>query len=151
MTPGELGLGWDEFRASLRRWGPVWFASGVLFAVLGGYGQLRLEALKQGAVSFGWAAAQQAVYQSMVYIPLRAKVKRPWQAAALAGLAFAALHAPNPVLTPTTYVWAAVSSLLFERCRSVWGLALLQTMLGAALFGITPPEWSRNFRIGPYY
>ena len=61
------------------------------------------------------------------------------------------MHFPNPILVPATFVWGVASSLLFERCRTVWGLALLQTMLASTLFWITPLELNRNFQIGPYY
>jgi len=146
-----LGLGWEEFRASGRRWGVVWIFSVLLFLILGYRGIFSLAALTHGAVYFTWAAAQQVVYQSMTCLPLRNNLRSRGLAAGLAGIAFSIMHVPNPVLVPATYVWGVASSLLFERCRSIWGLALLQLMLSSALFWITPPELNRNFRIGPYY
>ncbi len=151
LTPRSLGLGWSDFRASARRWSAIWLFSIVVFVVLGRERLLRLEALTHGALYFAWAAAQQVVYQSMTYLPLRDNLKRPAPAAGLAGIAFAIMHVPNPVLVPATYVWGVASSLLFERCRSIWGLALLQMMLASTLFWITPREMNREFRIGPYY
>jgi hypothetical protein len=151
LTPKSLGLGWDEFRASGRRWGVVWIVSVSVFLILGYRGLFNLASLKHGAVYFAWAAAQQVVYQSMTYLPLRDNLKSRRLAAGLAGVAFAIMHFPNPILVPATYVWGVASSLLFERCRTVWGLALLQTMLSSTLFWIAPLELSRNFRIGPYY
>jgi hypothetical protein len=151
LTPKSLGLGWEEFRASGRRWSVVWILSGSLFLILGHGSLWSLAALGHGAVSFAWGAAQQVVYQSMTYLPLRDNLKSRGLAAALAGVAFSIMHVPNPVLVPATYVWGVASSLLFERCRTVWGLALLQAMLTSALFFVTPPELSRSFQIGPYY
>ena len=151
LTVASLGLGWGEFRASGRRWAVVWILSVSLFLILGGRSLLSVAALTHGVVYFVWGAAQQVVYQSMTYLPLRDNLKSRGLAAALAGVAFSIMHFPNPVLVPATYVWGVASSLLFERCRTVWGLALLQTMLASMLFRVTPPELSRQFKIGPYY
>ncbi|MBI4876267.1 MAG: hypothetical protein HY822_16650 [Acidobacteria bacterium] len=151
LTPKSLGLGWQEFRASGRRWGAVWICSVSLFLILGHRSLADPAALTHFAACFAWAAAQQVVYQSMTCLPLRDSLKSRGLAAGLAGAAFSILHIPNPVLVPATFVWGVASSLLFERCRTVWGLALLQTMLSAALFWVTPRELNRDFRIGPYY
>jgi hypothetical protein len=151
LTPKSLGLGWEEFRASGRRWSLVWIFSVSLFLILGYRSLFSLAALKHGAVYFAWAAAQLVVYQSMTYLPLRDNLKSRWLAVGLAGAAFSIMHVPNPVLVPATFVWGVAATVLFERSRTVWGLALLQTMLSSTLFWITPPEINRNFRIGPYY
>jgi hypothetical protein len=151
LTPQSLGLRWEEFRASGLRWRVVWVFSVALFLILGYRSLFSLAALRHGAAYFAWAAAQQIVYQSMTYLPLRDNLKSRGLAAGLAGVAFSIMHVPNPVLVPATLVWGVASSLLFERCRTVWGLALLQMMLSSALFWITPPELNRDFRIGPYY
>jgi hypothetical protein len=151
LTPKSLGLGWEEFRASGRRWGVVWIFSVSLFLLLGYRSLFSPAALTHGAVYFAWGAAQQVVYQSMTYLPLRDNLKSRRLAAGLAGAAFSIMHVPNPVLVPATFVWGVASCLLFERCRTVWGLALLQTMLASTLFWITPLELNRNFQIGPYF
>ncbi len=151
LTPKSLGLGWGEFRASGRGWRVVWIFSVLLFLILGYRSVFSITALRHGAVYFVWGAAQQVVYQSMTYLPLRNNLKSRGLAAGLAGIAFAIMHVPNPILVPATFVWGVVSSLLFERCRTVWGLALLQTMLSSTLFWITPQALNRDFRIGPYY
>jgi hypothetical protein len=151
LTPKSLGLAWEDFRASGLHWSVVWVLSVSLFLILGHRRLFSFAALTHGALTFAWGAAQQVVYQSMIYLPLRDNVKSRGLAAVLAGVAFSTMHVPNPVLVPATYVWGVASSLLFERCRTVWGLALLQTMLSSTLFWITPPELSRDFRIGPYY
>jgi hypothetical protein len=151
LTPKSLGLGWDDFRASGQRWMAVWIFSVSLFLVLGYRSLFSFAALTHGAAYFAWGAAQQVVYQSMTYLPLRDNLKSRGLAAGLAGAAFSIMHFPNPILVPATFVWGVASSLLFERCRTVWGLALLQTMLASTLFWITPLELNRNFQIGPYY
>jgi hypothetical protein len=151
LTPKSLGLGWDEFRTSGRRWLLVWIFSVSVFLILGNRHLFSFASLTHGAGYFAWGAAQQVVYQSMTYLPLRDNLKSRRLAAGLAGVAFAVMHFPNPILVPATYVWGVASSLLFERCGTVWGLALLQTMLSSTLFWITPLALNRNFQIGPYY
>jgi hypothetical protein len=151
LTPKSLGLRWQEFRASGRRWAVIWIFSVSLFLILGYRNLFSLAALTHGVVYFAWAAAQLVVYQSMTYMPLRDNLRSRWLAVGLAGAAFSIMHVPNPVLVPATFVWGIAAALLFERCRTVWGLALLQMMLSSTLFWITPPELSRDFRIGPYY
>lgn len=151
LTTKSLGLGWEEFRASGRRWIVIWIFTISLFLIPGYRSLFSLASLPHLAVQFAWSAAQQIVYQSMTYLPLRDNLKSRGLAACLAGVAFSIMHVPNPLLVPATYVWGVASSLLFERCRTVWGLALLQTMLSLALFSITPPGLNRDFRIGPFY
>ena len=151
LTVEALGLGWNGLVVSLGAWRALWIVCTLLFIALGYRFVFRWSALERGLVYFAWSAAQQVVYQSMTYMPLRQQLRKAVLAAGLAGLAFALVHAPNPVLLPATLVWGIVSSLLFERCRSVWGLALMQVMLSSTLLWVTPPDLHRNFRIGPYY
>ena len=134
LTLRQLGLGWDDFRASGRRWRVIWVLSVSSFVLLGRQRLLGSSVFLYGTVYFAWAAVQQVAYQSMIYVPLRENLNRRWVAAGLAGIAFSALHVPNPILVPATYVWGVASSILFERCRSIWGLALLQTLFASALF-----------------
>ncbi len=151
LTLKSLGLGWEEFRASGRRWAVIWIFSVSLFLILGYRSLFSLAALTHGAVYFTWATAQLVVYQSMTYLPLRDNLRSRWLAVGLAGAAFSIMHVPNPVLVPATFLWGVAACLLFERSRTVWGLALLQMMLSSTLFWITPQALNRDFRIGPYY
>lgn len=151
LTARELGLGRRALMSCWRSWAPLWILSAGLVLAQGSGRLFHLRTLTDGAAYFAWSALQQVVYQSMTYLPLRDSLESRRWAAALAGLGFAAVHAPNPILLPATFVWGTLSSLLFERCRSVWGLALLQTMLSSVLLWVAPPELSRSFRIGPYY
>ena len=146
-----LGLGWGDLIASFKAWRILWIAAALAFVALGYPVLFHWSALERGAVYLAWSAAQQVVYQSMTYMPLRQRLGRVAPAACLAGLAFALVHAPNPVLVPATLAWGIVSSLLFERCRSLWGLALMQVLLSSMLMWVTPGELHHGFRIGPYY
>jgi len=147
----SLGLGWRELRSSFRRWRVLWIVCTLLFLVLGYHFRLRPSMLERGLIYFVWSAVQQVVYQSMMFMPLRKNLRSLALAAGLAGLAFAAVHAPNPILVPATFAWGIASCLLFERCRTVWGLALMQFMLSSMLLWVTPVQLNHNFRIGPRY
>lgn len=151
MNRKTLGLNWRQFTDSWRKWGVLWFPAVISFVLLGGHRLLQARSLTDGAAYFAWSAIQQLVYQSMTYLPLRKSLKSRRRAAMLAGVAFALAHAPNPVLVPATLVWGAAASILYEQCRSIWGLALLQTLLSSMLLWLAPPQLSRSFRIGPYY
>jgi len=151
LTWTSLGLGWKEFRSSVRRWSVLWGVSIVLFLALGYRFLFRFSMLERGVIYFAWSAAQQVVYHSMIFLPLRIRLRSLTLAAGIAGLAFAAMHAPNPILVPATLVWGIASCLLFERCRTVWGLALMQVMFSSMLMWVTPVELHHNFRIGPRY
>jgi hypothetical protein len=75
----------------------VWIFSVSLFLILGYRSLFRFAALTHGAVYFAWVAAQQVVYQSMTYRPLRDNLKSRGLAAGLAGVAFSIMDVPNPV------------------------------------------------------
>ena len=151
QTLESLGMGWTGFLRSFRAWGVLWVCCALPFVVLGYRSLLRPAALQQGILYFAWSAAQLLVFQSMTYVPLRNNLTSRRLAALLSGIAFALVHAPNPILVPGTLAWGFVACLLFDRCRSVWGLALLQVMLSSMLMWATPPRLHRGFRIGPYY
>lgn len=108
-------------------------------------------ALPRGLLYFLWCVLQQLIYQNLVYKPLRDELGAGWQAWAGAGVLFGFVHLPNPVLAPATLVWGALASLWFERRRDVVSLGLAQTALSWLLEEVTPPEWRRNFRVGPGY
>ena len=150
-TVDSLGLRWKDFVRSFRSWRVVWIACIVVFIAFGWTKVAHAEMIGRGAVYFCWCAIQQLIYQSVTYRPIRDAMKSPWMAAPIAGIAFAAVHAPNPVLMAGTLAWGVLSSLLFERCRSIWGLAALQVMLSSMLLWATPYSLNRGFRIGPFY
>jgi len=151
QTLESLGLGLNALIGSFRSWALLWVCCALPFIGLGYRSLLSPAALRQGILYFAWSAAQLLVFQSMTYVPLRNSLTSRRLAALLSGIAFALVHAPNPILVPGTLVWGVVACLLFDRCRSVWGLALLQVMLSSMLMWATPQRLHRGFRIGPYY
>jgi hypothetical protein len=151
QTLDSLGLRLSAFILSLRKWYVLWILIAALFLFLGWHVLFSLNILARGAVYFAFCVVQQLVYQSVVYTVVRKTLKQRWTAALISGLIFALLHAPNPVLMLGTLFWGVCSSLLFENCRTVFGLALLQVMLSSMLMWLTPVQLHHRFRVGPSY
>jgi membrane protease YdiL (CAAX protease family) len=150
QTLDSLGLRFSAFILSLSRWRVLWILAVALFLTLGWHLLFNLNILARGGIYFAWCFVQQLIYQSVVYSVLR-KTMKPWAAALISGIVFALLHIPNPVLILGTLLWGVVSCLLFENCRTVLGLALLQVMFSSTLMWLTPVELHHRFRIGPSY
>ena len=145
-TVSSLGLGWGEAKRALYAWR---FMIGALAALV--IGTLTFYLLYRGARYFIWCVVQQMLLQNMIYRRLRAGFGARWGTWLLAGALFALAHVPNPVLVPATLVWGAASARLFERWRSVIAIGLLQTLLSALLYWVSPLRLSHEFRVGPGY
>ncbi len=151
QTIDSLRLGFSRLVLSFTRWALLWMLTLALFLFLGWRLLFHLSILARGVVYFAWCVFQQVLYQSIVCEGLRRLVSPSWAAALVSGIVFALLHAPNPVLMPATFVWGALSCLLFENCRTVLRLALLQVMLSSMLMWSTPMRLNHAFRVGPAY
>ena len=102
-----------------------------------------------GYLSF--CVLQQVALNSFLMNRLLGYFEQTWQAAALAGLLFAALHWPNPVLVPLTLVGGVAMAWLFGRERNILPLALGQAILGALVWWAFPLAWHHSMRVGPGY
>ena len=150
-TISSLGLRLSAFVLSLRQWRVLWIVTAVLFLLASWRALFNAHTLLRGCVYFVWCVLQQLAFQSVVYSVLRKHLSGRWAAGILAGLVFALLHAPNPVLMAGTLGWGVASSLLFENCRSVLGLALLQVMYSSMLVWLVPNEVHHGLHVGPSY
>ncbi len=75
---------------------------------------------------------QQVGLNSFLTNRLLGALEKPVPAALVAGVLFAALHWPNPVLVPLTFVGGAAMAWLFARERNILPLALGQADSGRA-------------------
>ncbi len=150
-TAASLGLAPRAFLEACGRWRWGLAAAAAALATAAGPRLLDAGLWWDGFVYFWWAAVQQLLYQSMVAVPLRNAMNPPGRACLAAGALFALVHLPNPVLAPATFVWGGLASRLFQRVPSVFGLALLQTLLSSALYWIVPATWHHGFRVGVSY
>jgi membrane protease YdiL (CAAX protease family) len=94
---------------------------------------------------------QQVGLQSVTMNRLLQGLKSPVLAAGIAGLLFAALHWPNPVLIPVTFIGGAAMCWLFARERNILPLVLGQSLLGALVMWAIPQAWHHGMRVGPGY
>lgn len=67
----------------------------------------------------------------------------------LTGALFAALHWPNPVLVPLTFIGGVVMAWLFARERNIIPLAIGQGFLGTLVWWAFPVAWHHGLRVGP--
>lgn len=72
-------------------------------------------------------------------------------AACTAAAVFAALHWPNPVLVPLTFLGGLVMSWLFARERNILPLAAGQAVVGTLVWWALPMAWHHGMRVGPGY
>jgi len=71
------------------------------------------------------------------------------RASLLSGTIFAALHWPNPVLIPLTFIGGVAMAWLFARDRNVIPLAVWQAILGSLVWWAFPVAWHHAMRVGP--
>ncbi len=100
---------------------------------------------------FAFCVLQQVALQSYLMNRLMAAMPSPGAAAVLAGAIFAALHWPNPVLVPLTFVGGTAMCRLFARERNILPLALGQAILGGLVWWAFPVAWHHAMRVGPGY
>jgi hypothetical protein len=98
-----------------------------------------------------WSIMQQFLLQS--YFLLRLLRLLPGKAApilAATGI-FALAHLPNPILTPITLVWGAVSCVLFLRYRNIYTLGLAHGIMGLCVAVTVPNSLHHHMRVGLGY
>jgi len=100
---------------------------------------------------FAFCLLQQVALNSLFSNRLFFLTQRTWATALLAGTIFAALHWPNPVLIPATFIAGIVTSWLFIRERNILPLALWHMALGLTLSWALPIAWHHALRVGPGY
>lgn len=100
---------------------------------------------------FAFCLLQQVALNSFVNNRLLSYFGRSWPASTLAGLLFAALHWPNPVLVPLTFIGGVGMAWLFSKDRNILPLALGQAILGALIWWAFPLAWHHSMRVGPGY
>jgi hypothetical protein len=71
--------------------------------------------------------------------------------ALVAGFVFGALHWPNPVLVPLTFLGGVAMSWLFARERNILPLAAGQAVVGTLIWWAFPVAWHHGMRVGPGY
>lgn len=154
-SPKTLGWRADNlFPSILQGWKIlVAFAAATLVAALffGGYSRWPIH-LTQTQRFFSYAAfclLQQIGLNSYTTNRLLYALQNTWASSFLAGLIFAALHWPNPVLVPLTFIGGATMSWLFARERNIIPLTIGQAIIGTLVWWALPAAWHHGMRVGP--
>jgi hypothetical protein len=156
-TPKTLGWRADNLGAATTRAGWFFFAAALGICVIGVFlGMLkRVPAhLTEPKHLFGYMAfclLQQVGLNSFLTNRLLSAFENPWIAELTAGVSFAALHWPNPVLVPLTLVAGIAMARLFAKERNILPLAVGQAILGALVWWAFPLAWHHSMRVGPGY
>jgi hypothetical protein len=157
-TPKTLGWRGDNFAAATRQGMPV-FVVFVAFALVvavwfGAYRNFppHLIQMRHALNYAAFCLLQQVALNS--YLTNRLlfafdEAKLP--AAFIAAAVFAALHWPNPVLVPLTFIGGGVMSWLFARERNIIPLAVGQAVVGTLVWWAFPIVWHHGMRVGPGY
>lgn len=100
---------------------------------------------------FAFCLLQQVLLNSLLMNRLVSLLRRRWVASFAAGVIFAALHWPNPVLVPLTFIAGMAMAWMFDRVRNILPLAAGQALLGSLVWWVFPVAWHHMLRVGPGY
>jgi membrane protease YdiL (CAAX protease family) len=100
---------------------------------------------------FAFCVLQQVALNSLLSNRAYFLTKRTPIAAMIAGIIFAVLHWPNPVLMSATFVAGFAMSWLFLRERNIVPLAVWHMLLGVLVGWSMPIAWHHGLRVGPGY
>jgi membrane protease YdiL (CAAX protease family) len=151
----DLGLGSKGLWAGLKMIaGPTLAIAGVL--VVAAIAQGNASAFAIGKLSgvgryFAWCLLQQFVLQSFFANRLLQVFREPRRAAWINGVVFAAVHLPNPVLVPVTFLGGYILTRVFFVTRNLLPLALAHAIVGSLLAVSLPIGWHHGLRVGPGY
>jgi len=154
-TPQTMGWRADNLWSATKRFALV-FAPGIaglfLAGILLGAVHRPTHHLLVPKHFFGYMAfclLQQVGLNSYLTNRLLATINSPAIASLLSGTIFAALHWPNPVLIPLTFIGGTAMAWLFARDRNIIPLAVGQGILGTLVWWAFPMAWHHGMRVGP--
>jgi hypothetical protein len=100
---------------------------------------------------FAFCLLQQVALNSLLHNRMMTLVRNDWVAACFTGAIFAAIHWPNPVLVPATFVAGTIMAWMFGRQRNIIPLTIGQAILGTLVAWAFPMAWHHHLRVGPGY
>jgi CAAX prenyl protease-like protein len=154
-TPKTMGWRADNFWPAVKRTAYFFGVSSLLICFTGLFlgmlhrSPIHLTDPKRLGNYLAFCLLQQVGLNSFLTNRLLAAFEKPLPAALLAGLLFSALHWPNPVLVPLTFVGGVAMAWLFATERNILPLTLGQTLLGALVWWAFPLAWHHSMRVGP--
>ncbi len=154
-TPKALGWRADNLWSATKRsavmLGPFAIGLCILVLALGGLHRPSNHLLvpKHFFSYMAFCLLQQVGLNSYLTNRLLATTDSPARPSLLAGAIFAALHWPNPVLIPLTFIGGVAMAWLFARERNIIPLAVWQGILGTFVWWAFPVAWHHAMRVGP--
>jgi hypothetical protein len=98
-----------------------------------------------------WSVMQQFLLQSYFLLRFLRLLPNKTSAIIAATGIFALAHLPNPILTPVTLIWGAISCVLFLRYRNIYALGIAHGIMGLCLAITVPSSLHHNMRVGLGY
>jgi len=154
-TPKTLGWRADNLWPAIRE-GQFIFAAFVAAALLAGwwFGAFHgfpphLIQMRHALNYAAFCLLQQVALNSYLTNRLLDAFEATMPACLAAGVVFAALHWPNPVLVPLTFIGGVTMSWLFAKERNVLPLAAGQGVVGTLVWWALPVAWHHGMRVGP--
>jgi hypothetical protein len=100
---------------------------------------------------FSFCLLQQVALNSYLMNRFLSAMENPLGPTILTSFIFAALHWPNPVLVPITFIGGIAMCWLFAHQRNILPLTLGQAILGGLIWWAFPIAWHHSMRVGPGY
>jgi hypothetical protein len=154
-SPKTLGWRGDNLAAATRQGAPVFVvfvtATCIAGAFFGAYHRMPIHftAWHRFLAYLAFCLLQQVALNSYLMNRLLGANLSRTAACLVAGALFGALHWPNPVLVPLTFVGGVVMAWLFAIERNIIPLAIGQAILGALVWWALPMAWHHGMRVGP--
>jgi hypothetical protein len=156
-TPQTMGWRGDNFLRATKRAALFFGPSSLLICVaglfLGMMHRLPVHLIdpRRFASYLAFCLLQQVGLNSFVTNRLLGAFEKPVPSALMAGALFAALHWPNPVLVPLTFVGGVAMAWLYATEKNILPLTVGQAILGALVWWAFPIAWHHSMRVGPAY
>ena len=154
-TPRTLGWRADNLWPATRRAARVFAVFAVVLCIVGlalgtfQHFPAHIVQPRRFLGYFAFCTLQEVALQSLVMNRLLAAVEKRFAAALIAGATFGALHSPNPVLVPVTFIGGTAFCWLFAKERNILPLILAQAVLGSLVWWAFPVAWHHAMRVGP--
>jgi hypothetical protein len=98
-----------------------------------------------------WTVVQQFIAQGFFFRRFERLLGGGIRAVAANALLFGAAHWPNPVLVPVTLVGGFILTELFRRYRTIFPLAVAQTLVALSIAMAVPNHLHHHMRVGIGY
>ncbi|MFZ0434311.1 MAG: CPBP family glutamic-type intramembrane protease [Candidatus Acidiferrales bacterium] len=154
-TPKTMGWRADNIGSATKQAAIVFGAMAIGLAAIGialgapGHPPANLLSWRRLGSYFSFCLLQQVALNSLLHNRMLLLIPRKPLAALCTGAIFAALHWPNPVLVPLTFIAGTAMAWMFGRQRNIIPLAIGQALLGSLLIWVFPAPWLHHMRVGP--